>query len=247
MSNHNARESVRLNPGLVFVLVVMVLCLVTGCGKQDKSEVEAAAVQVPAGGFATAQELVDFYHANCSGPREAGKPAEAAQAMENLVAVLYAENEIQEYHVRSWGRLAEMLRQEAELLGYFGDDLREYYERKYRRTEEPEEEATGTDSESWQPPRITKNDGTRAEAVDDDDEMTLHLVNVDDRWWLSTLTFESLTPITEQFVSMMEEHDSRKERVRKEILPRLRAGEFATPAAFFAEEERLMKAAKGGS
>ena len=164
------------------LLVVIATSLITGCGGSEPAAIDEPPVDTR---FASAEALVDYYNEisfRCA------RIDPAAQ-----LDLFYAENETQEQIVRILHNMIPYVELQQAVWEHFHEGL--------SLTAEAPPLAP-----NLQPARITEHSGQRAQAEEvqaDGAQMTLYLVQIDNRWWISAYTVE----YAPGFASAMEKLD----------------------------------------
>ena len=94
------------------------------------------------------------------------------------------------------------------------------------------------------PARLTEHSDGRAVATYVDSlglQHKLHLVNIGERWWISGYTMQYESLVEEQMLDRLDEITRRRAEVKRQLLPRLLAGEFRTPEDYYSLEHRLLE------
>jgi hypothetical protein len=164
---HQLHEAVG-NSALGLVAVIATL-VIAGCGGSEPKPAEDAAVDPR---FASAESLVDYYNEisfHCA------RIDPAAQ-----LDLFYAENETQEQIVRILHNMIPYVELQQAVWEHFDEGL------SLTAIAPPL-------APNLQPARITEHSDQRAQAEEveaDGTQMTLYLVQIDNRWWISAYTAE---------------------------------------------------------
>ncbi|MDY7110065.1 MAG: hypothetical protein SYC29_15650 [Planctomycetota bacterium] len=211
------------NSALALAAVIATL-LIGGCGGTEPAASEETAVDPR---FASADSLIEYYNSICHEVETVDPDA--------VLELYYAESALQERLLRiERGNIAYARVQHASWQ-QFGRAL--------------------TRSEDWvplgpqpQPVEIESRTDGRATALyfdDDTERRTLHLVDVDGRWWISGYTLE-YDPSYQEILAELDRIEAVTpviERVSLGLIPRIRAGEFASADQAKEEYMRLLREA----
>ena len=129
------------------------------------------------------------------------------------------------------------------LKNYFGQALEKYNWEEVLGETKPTDIKEPPTPRKWPPARVTEHNGDRAVAVQGSSYMgdeTFQLVKVGARWWISGYTNEyQLTNLPNDYVDRKIAENKKGSSARQQLQPRLLAGEFKTPRAYFDELSRL--------
>lgn len=216
------------------LLIAIVLSL-NACGS---SEPEDAVSQTPTldPRFATAESLIEYFNTI-----DKASPEYLPQSLD----LYYAETPLQEKISRYFHNAVTHVELLNELKDYFGEALDRYKWEEIFGEPMPTDIKETPPPEKWPPASITEHSGDRAKAVQKSPNQgteTMHLVKVGTRWWISGYTweYEDLKDVSEEILDRTNAENIKKLSAQQQLRPRLKAGKFKTPKAYYEELYRLM-------
>lgn len=217
-------------PLAVCVAAVFVSALLGCGGNSDNTTAEQPQVDHR---FVSAEALLAYFNS-----LDDTKPTE----IRALAELYYAENDVQEQHIRMYRHIATIQETQEALHQYFGEEeLDRYFERLFGG---PLPDAPQPNDRLKHPARVTEHSDGRAVATYVDSlglQHKLHLVNIGERWWISGYTMQYESLVEEQMLDRLDEITRRRAEVKRQLLPRLLAGEFRTPEDYYSLEHRLLE------
>lgn len=225
----NLRLMVNRSRNLIFTLTVVSL---SSCGSDDEQTNEQSNVDSR---FATAESLIEYYNT-----------FDRTVARDRLLILdlYYSENQRQEKLLRLFRSAYGESELRISLKNYFGKALEEYTWEEVLREPMPTDIKESPPPRKWPPAKVTEHNGDRAIAVQGNPYMgdeTFQLVKVGSRWWISGYTDEyQMTDISDEYLDRQIAEHEKNLNARQQLQPRLLAGEFKTPRAYFDELYRLL-------
>ena len=217
---------------------LFIIAIVLSLNACVSSEPEDAVSQTPTidPRFATAESLIEYYNTI---------DRTSTEYLSQKIDLYYVETPLQDKIYRYFHDAvirAEFLN---ELKDYFGESLERYNWEEVLGEPMPTNIKERPPPTKWPPATITEHSGDRAIAVQKDPYQgtaKMRLVKVGTRWWISGYTweYEELKDVSEETLDEVLDHNAKQFSAQQRLQPRLRAGTFKTPKAYYEELYRLM-------
>jgi len=216
----------------------LLIAIVLSLNACDSSEPEDAVSQTPTidPRFATAESLIEYYNTI---------DRTSTEYLSQTIDLYYVETPLQDKIYRYFHDAvirAEFLN---ELKDHFGESLDRYNWEEVLGEPMPTNIEERPPPTKWPPATITEHSGDRAIVVQKDPYQgaaKMRLAKVGTRWWISGYTweYEQLKDVSEETLDEVLDHNAKQLSAQQQLRPRLRAGTFKTPKAYYDELYRLM-------